>query len=46
VGSPEVVGFYSLGDAVGGNACVGPRDGAITISDRPVALIHVRQFRN
>lgn len=45
MGGPEGIGFYGLGYAIGGYASVGPGDGAVAITDGPVALLsHISTY--
>lgn len=45
MGGPEIVSFSSLVSAAGGDACVGPGDGPVAVSDRPVALLDVSNLK-
>ena len=38
VGGPECIGLFGLSDSILRNACVGPGNSSVTISDGPVAL--------
>lgn len=38
VGGPECIGLLGLSDSILRDACVGPGNGPVTVSDGPVAL--------